>query len=55
MKFLTGILERPSNERPFLVIPLGYPAVDCMVPDIARQDIDQIMTVDRGTDQSTSG
>jgi iodotyrosine deiodinase len=55
MKFLTGILERPSNERPFLVIPLGYPAVDCMVPDIARKDIDQIMTVDRGTDQSTPG
>ncbi len=55
MKFLTGILERPGNERPFLLIPLGYPAADCMVPDIGRKDIDQILTIDLGTDQSTTG
>ena len=54
MKFLTGILDRPSNERPFLVIPLGYPAEDCMVPDIERKGIDRIMTIDRGQDQSDS-
>ena len=55
MKFLTGILERPGNERPFLVIPLGYPAEDCMVPDIERKRVDQIMTVDRGGAQSETG
>ena len=47
MKFLSGILGRPSNERPFLVIPLGYPADECMVPDIRRKDLDRIMTIDR--------
>ena len=47
MKFLSGILGRPSNERPFLVIPLGYPSDECMVPDIRRKDLDRIMTVDR--------
>ena len=48
MKFLSGILGRPGNERPFLVIPLGYPADDCTVPDIRRKSLDRIMTIDRG-------
>jgi nitroreductase len=48
MKFLTSILRRPGNERPFLVIPLGYPAEDCLVPDIERKQIESIMTIDRG-------
>jgi iodotyrosine deiodinase len=37
MKFLAEILERPSNERPFLLIPVGYPADGCRVPDITRK------------------
>lgn len=37
MKFLSTILERPSNERPFLLIPVGLPAADCRVPDIRRK------------------
>ena len=32
MKFLNEILERPKNERPFLVIPVGYPAEDAVIP-----------------------
>lgn len=37
MDFLTKVLERPSNERPYLLIPVGYPADDATVPDIQRK------------------
>ena len=37
MNFLAEALERPSNERPFLLIPVGYPAEDVKVPDITRK------------------
>ena len=47
MKFLTSILKRPPHERPYLLIPIGYPAEDCVVPDIHRKSLDQIMSVDR--------
>jgi nitroreductase len=47
MKFLTRILKRPDYERPFLLLPVGYPADDCVVPDLKRKDLDEIMTVDR--------
>ncbi len=43
MKFLTKILGRPSNERPYLLIPVGYPADDCMVPDIERKPISDFL------------
>jgi nitroreductase len=35
MGFLTRILGRPENERPFILIPVGYPTEDATVPDIA--------------------
>ncbi len=35
MKFLGDVLERPANERAFVVIPVGYPAEDCQVPEHA--------------------
>jgi nitroreductase len=44
MKFLREILERPSNERPFLLIPVGYPADDAQVPDIHRRPFDESVT-----------
>ena len=47
MKFLASILNRPDYERPYLLIPIGYPAEDCIVPDIRRKSLDQIMVVDR--------
>lgn len=47
MKFLASILNRPAYERPYLLIPVGYPADDCMVPDIHRKALAQIMVVDR--------
>ncbi len=47
MKFLGTILGRPAYERPFLLIPVGWPADDCTVPDIHRKRLDEIMIVDR--------
>jgi nitroreductase len=35
MGFLSRILGRPENERPFILIPVGYPTADAQVPDIA--------------------
>ncbi len=37
MGFLSSILGRPANERAFLLIPVGYAADDCQVPDIVRK------------------
>ena len=37
MKFLNEILDRPTNERPFLLLVVGYPADDARVPDIHRK------------------
>jgi iodotyrosine deiodinase len=35
MGFLSRILGRPENERPFILIPVGYPSADAQVPDVA--------------------
>lgn len=45
MNFLGTILERPPNERPFLLIPVGYPAPDATVPVIAKKPLDEVMQV----------
>jgi iodotyrosine deiodinase len=42
MGFLTEILQRPENERPFLLIPVGYPAENAKVPDLRRKDLEEI-------------
>lgn len=39
MKFLRDLLGRPVNEKPFLLIPVGYPASDCQVPDIPKKPL----------------
>ena len=43
MDFLRIILERPSNEKPFMLIPVGYPAKGTTVPDIERKTIEEIL------------
>lgn len=43
MGFLSKILNRPENERPFLLIPVGYPAEGCLVPEISRKDKNEII------------
>lgn len=45
MKFLQEILGRPKNEVPFVLIPVGYPADDAMVPDIGRKPLNEIMQI----------
>lgn len=42
MKFLSTILRRPTNEKPYLVIPVGYPAADAVVPSITKKTLDEI-------------
>ena len=44
MKFLNEILERPSSEKPFLLLVVGYPTDDCKVPDIEKLGIEAIRT-----------
>ena len=50
MRFLPEVLGRPANERPFLLIPVGYPAEGCRVPAAAlvKKPLEEIMTLDRG-------
>jgi iodotyrosine deiodinase len=42
MGFLSKVLNRPENEKPFLLLPVGYPAKECWVPDLKRKDIEDI-------------
>lgn len=44
MGFLARICRRPANERPFLLIPVGYPAPDAAVPAIVRKPFSDITT-----------
>jgi nitroreductase len=45
MNFLSEILNRPPNERAYVVIPVGYPASDAQVPQISKKPLDEIMIV----------
>jgi nitroreductase len=42
MGFLSAILERPRNEKPFLLIPVGFPAPDAVVPALTKKPLDVI-------------
>jgi nitroreductase len=42
MNFLSKVLNRPENEKPFLLIPVGYAADECWVPDLKRKGSDEI-------------
>jgi nitroreductase len=42
MGFLATLLGRPSNERPYVLIPVGYPAEGATVPAITKKPLDQI-------------
>jgi nitroreductase len=42
MGFLAKILDRPSNEKPYLLIPVGYPTADATVPDITRKPLSEV-------------
>jgi nitroreductase len=42
MNFLSKILKRPENERPFLLLPVGYPEQEVYVPKLKRKGLDEI-------------
>ncbi len=44
MNFLGEILERPANEKAYLLIPVGYPDDDAEVPEITKKPFDDIST-----------
>lgn len=43
MNFLQKILNRPANEKPYLLIPVGYPADDAEVPDLKRKEEGEVV------------
>ena len=43
MSFIRTLLERPVNERAFCVIPVGYPAAGCTVPNLERKPVEEIL------------
>ncbi len=45
MNFLQEILGRPENEKPFLLLPVGYPTDGAMVPDISRKHINEVLAM----------
>ncbi len=42
MAFLTKLLDRPANERPFILFPIGYPAPGSVVPKLERKSLAEI-------------
>tara|TARA_R110002126_G_scaffold1490_8_gene8780 strand:- start:2521 stop:3195 length:675 start_codon:yes stop_codon:yes gene_type:complete len=43
MGFLAEVLDRPVNEKAFLLVPVGYPTPDCQVPDLKRKPLGDIL------------
>jgi hypothetical protein len=42
MGFLRQLCGRPANEKPYVLMPVGYPAADCVVPDLQRKALAEI-------------
>ncbi len=45
MNFLNKILNRPPNEKPFLIVVTGYPAQNALVPNIGKKDFNEVATI----------
>jgi iodotyrosine deiodinase len=43
MNFLASILQRPENEKPFLLIPVGFAPQKCLVPDLTRKGPNEVI------------
>jgi hypothetical protein len=43
MGFLRDVLDRPANERPFLIVAVGLPADDATVPDLRRKPLGEVL------------
>ena len=48
MRFLNEVLERPANERPFLILVVGYPADDALVPRLQKKSLAEVSTFFEG-------
>jgi nitroreductase len=48
MQFLCELLRRPANEKPFLIMPVGYPTADARVPELVRKPLDEILVWNTG-------
>ena len=42
MGFISKVLDRPENEKPYLLLPVGYPSKDCKVPNLKRKSLNEI-------------
>ncbi len=43
MRWINEVLDRPREERPFVMVPVGYPAPDAEVPDLQRKRLDEVL------------
>lgn len=43
MNFLSHILGRPKNEKPFLLIPVGFPAENTQIPNLKRKELNEVL------------
>ena len=43
MRWVREVLGRPEHERPFVLIPVGYPAEGARVPAITRKPLDEVL------------
>ena len=51
MGFLSQLLGRPSNEKPYILFPIGYPAADATVPDLKRKSLEEVVQWNAAGDQ----
>jgi nitroreductase len=43
MNFLSEVFNRPDHEKPYLLLPIGYPKQETYVPDIERKTLEKIL------------
>ncbi len=55
MNFLRDLLGRPINEKPYLLIPVGYPAADCTVPDLPKKPLRDALQWNRTLESTSDG
>ncbi len=48
MGFLSQLLNRPPNEKPYILFPVGYPSAEAKVPDLKRKSFEDVVQMNRG-------
>ena len=49
MGFLSKLLNRPPNEKPYILFPVGYPREGATVPDLTRKILEEIVQINDGS------